>query len=46
MVHFQKQAKQKRIENFIQTVNTDYTHKNDLDKACFQYDMTYGKFKY
>ena len=24
---------------------TGYTYKNDLDKACFQPDMTYGKFK-
>ena len=46
MVHFQKQTKQKRIENFIQTGNTDYAHKNDLDKACFQHDMAFGKFKY
>ena len=25
--------------------NTDYIYKNDLDKACFQHDMAYGKFK-
>ena len=34
-----------RIEKFIQTGNTEYIYKNDLDKACFQHDMTYGKFK-
>ena len=30
---------------FIQTENTDYIYKNDLDKACFQHDMAYGKYK-
>ena len=34
-----------RIEKFIQTGNTEYIYKNDLDKACFQHDKTYGKFK-
>ena len=34
-----------RIEKLIQTGNTDYIYKNDLDKACFQHDMAYGKYK-
>ena len=34
-----------RIENFMQTGNTDFIHKNDLDKAHFQHDMAYGKSK-
>ena len=34
-----------RIGKFIQTGNTDYIYKNDLDKACFQHDMAYGKYK-
>ena len=34
-----------RIEKFMQTGNTDYIYKNDLDKACFQHDMAYSKFK-
>ena len=34
-----------RIENFMQTGNTDFIHKNDLDKAGFQHDMAYGKSK-
>ena len=34
-----------RIEKFIQTGNTDFIYKNELDKACFQHDMTYGDFK-
>ena len=29
----------------MQTTNTYYIYKNDLDKACFQHDMAYGKFK-
>ena len=34
-----------RIEKFIQTGNTDFIYKNELDKACFQHDMAYGKSK-
>ena len=34
-----------RIENFIQTGNTDFIYRNELDKACFQHDMAYGKSK-
>ena len=34
-----------RIEKFMQTENTDFIYKNDLDKACFQLDMAYGKSK-
>ena len=29
----------------MQTGKTDYIYKNDLDKACFQHDMSYGKHK-
>ena len=29
----------------MQTGNIEYIYKNDLDKARFQHDMTYGKFK-
>ena len=29
----------------MQTKNTNYIYKNDLDKACFQHYMTYGKYK-
>ena len=25
-----------RIKKFMQTGNTDFTYKNELDKACFQ----------
>ena len=29
----------------MQTGNTDFIFKNELDKACFQHDMSYGKSK-
>ena len=29
----------------MQTENTNFIYKNELDKACFQHDMTYGKTK-
>ena len=35
-----------RIEKFMQTGNTDFIYKNELDKACFQHDMAYGKSKH
>ena len=34
-----------RIEKFMQTENTDFIYKNELDKAYFQHDMVYGKSK-
>ena len=34
-----------RIEKFMQTGNTNLIYKNELDKACFQHDMAYGKSK-
>ena len=34
-----------RIQKFMQTGDTNYICKNELDKACFQNDKTYGKFK-
>ena len=34
-----------RIEKFMQTGNTNFIYKNELDKACFQHDMVYGKSK-
>ena len=35
-----------RIQKFIEAGNTDYIYKNDLDKAWFQHDMPYGKYKH
>ena len=34
-----------RIKKFMQTGNTDFIYKNELDKVCFQHDMTYDKSK-
>ena len=34
-----------RTEKFVQTGNTNFIYKNELDKACFQHDMAYGKSK-
>ena len=41
---FTKKNKE-RIEKFMQIGNTDFIYKNELDKACFQHDMVYGKTK-
>ena len=35
----------KSIERFMQTRNTDFIYRNDLDKTCFQHDMAYSKSK-
>ena len=35
----------KRIEKFMQTGKTNFIYKNELDKACFQHDIAYGKTK-
>ena len=32
-----------RIEIFMQTEDTGFIHKNELDKASFQLDVAYGK---
>ena len=34
-----------RIEKFMQTRNTNFIYRNELDKVCFQHDMAYGKSK-
>ena len=41
----QSNKDKERIEKFIQTEKTDFIYKNDLDKACFQHDIAYGKSK-
>ena len=35
-----------RIERFMQTGNTEFIYRNELDKVCFQHDTAYGKSKY
>ena len=34
-----------RINKFIQTGDTNYIYKNELDKACFAHDAAYSNFK-
>ena len=34
-----------KIQKFKDIGDTDCIYKNELDKACFQHDMTYGNFK-
>ena len=33
-----------RIQKLMQTGDTNYIYRNELDKACFQHDMAYGKY--
>ena len=34
-----------RIQKFKETGDLRYIYQKELDKACFQHDMTYGDFK-
>ena len=34
-----------RIQKFMQPGDTNCIYKNKLDKACFQHDMAFGKYK-
>ena len=34
-----------RIQNFLNAGKLSYIYKNDLDKACFQHNVAYNKFK-
>ena len=34
-----------KIEKFMQTGNTNFTYKNELDEPSFQHDIAYGKSK-
>ena len=34
-----------RIKKFKEAGDSRYIYQNELDKACFQDDMTYGNFK-
>ena len=33
------------IGKFMQTGNTEFIYRNELDKVCFQHNMAYGKSK-
>ena len=32
-----------KIEKFMQSGNTNFIYRNELDKACLQHNMAYGK---
>ena len=34
-----------RIQKFKETGDSRYIYKNELDKACFQHDITYRDFE-
>ena len=34
-----------RIQKFMETGDTKYIYRYELDKACFEHDMAYGDFK-
>ena len=34
-----------RIQRFMETRDTNYIYRNELDRACFQHDMASGDFK-
>ena len=42
VVHLVKTKKE--FKNLCKTRNIIYIYRNELDKACFQLDMTHGKY--
>ena len=34
-----------KLHKLIKTKDSGYIYQNELDKACFQYDMSYGDFR-
>ena len=46
VVHLLKTKKRLRSSGKLETrLNWKFIYKNNLDKACFQHDMFYGKYK-
>ena len=43
MDHFRKTRKENK--KFKESGNSKYIYQNELDRVCFQHDMTYGDFK-
>ena len=43
--HVAHTRNKERIEEFMQTGNTDFIYRNKLDKASLQHDMAYGNSK-
>ena len=39
------QISKERIQKLKETEDSRHIYLNELDKACFQHDMTYGDFK-
>ena len=37
--------RRERIQKFKETGGTSYIYKHEIDKVCFQHDITYGDFK-
>ena len=44
LMHLMWNIYRKQIQKSKETGDTKYIYKNELDKACFQYDMAYGHF--
>ena len=44
-MHLRQPGNKKKYEKFVQTEDTNYIYKNELEKACFQNDMVYAKYK-
>ena len=43
MDHLQKNSE--RIQKCKETRNRRYIYQNEVDRACFRHDMSYGYFK-
>ena len=41
---FMPEMHKQRIQKFMQTGNTDFIYRNELDKACFQHDAAYSRY--
>ena len=37
--------KKEKVRKVKETTNSRYIYQNQLDKACFQHDLAYGRFK-
>ena len=45
MLLYHSQKSKERIEKFKETGDVQYIYRNELDKACFEHDMSYWDFK-
>ena len=44
-ISFTYMQNKERIQQFKETGDSRYIYQNELDKACFQHDMSYRDFK-